>query len=106
MRIGGNRRVRELLGLLETGNLLLLRMLLRRHPAARSLPGMIYRDYASLGGDAPWRSRPLTEIIPRVNGQRVTMEYLAGEGIASPIDELAIMALVTAAVAPRVVFEI
>jgi hypothetical protein len=58
---------------------------------------MFYRDYASLGGQARWKSRPLAEILPAVNGQQITVEYLAGEGIASPIDELAIMALVTAA---------
>ena len=105
MRIGGNRRVRELLGLLETGNLLLVRLLLRQPAAARSLPGMIYRDYASLGGPARWQSKPLNEILP-ASGQRITVEYLAGEGIASPIDELAIMALVTATVQPTIVFEI
>jgi predicted O-methyltransferase YrrM len=67
---------------------------------------MIFRDDASLGGGAPWRSSDLVELLPEVSGQRACVEYLAGEGIATPIEELAALALVTAAISPRVVFEI
>jgi hypothetical protein len=106
MRVGGNRRVREALGFLETFNWLTVRMALQRKKAMRSLPGLTFRNYVALGGRAAWKSAELTELFPEVSGCRIEMEYLAGEGIASSIEELAIMALLTAATQPRVIFEI
>jgi hypothetical protein len=43
-----NKRLRQIAGLLETGNLLFLRLLLRNRAAAAVYPGEVYRTYLAL----------------------------------------------------------
>lgn len=106
MLLTHHKRLRELAGVLETANPLLLRLAVRDRRAARSFPGRVFREYMNLAGHGRWRSQPLEEVFPEFAGTRITIEHLPGEGIATPLDELAHLALLTRIVQPRRVFEI
>ena len=43
-----NKFVRQLFGLLETGNLLSLKLLIKNRSALRTYPGYVFRDYMRL----------------------------------------------------------
>ncbi len=101
-----NKTLRQCLGVLETANLLFFKLLLKRPAAARLYPGVVFRDYVSLVGREQWVSRSVTDIVPGAEGQRIVLEHLCGEGIATPIAELAHLALLTRAIAPKAIFEI
>lgn len=102
------RRVREALGLAETVNFLTLRLALRDRTAAHQLPGLMFRSYMASGGKAAWRATSIFDFLPELSDQptRITMEHVQGGGINTAIDELAYMALITAALQPACVFEI
>lgn len=99
---------REFCGVLETCNLLMLRLAITTREGARSLPGKFFRNYMASGAKARWACKPWPEVARRfeISGVRITCEYLAGEGIFTPVDELAYLALLTAAIQPKTVFEI
>ena len=101
-----NKIVRTLHGILETGNLLFLSLLVRDRGRARLLPGIVYRHYMTLRRDGRWRCRDVMEVFPNLRSARVVTEHLPGEGINTPLDELVTLALVTHAVRPRKIFEI
>lgn len=102
-----NRRLREVFGLVETLNILMIRLALRNREAVRSFPGKIFRTYMANGGKAEWRSKSWSDIanLFNISGLRINVEYLTGEGIFTPVDELAYLALLTAAIQPQTVFE-
>jgi predicted O-methyltransferase YrrM len=97
-----NKTLRHFFGILETANLLFVKLLFKRPAAARFYPGAVFRDYLSLVGSEKWVSRPVAAILPAAEGQRVVLEHLAGGGIDASIAELPQLALLT----PKAVFEI
>lgn len=107
MLLTENRRLRELAGIAETSNLLLLRLLWKDRAAAHLYPGRCFREYVRLHGDAPWRSADIFELLPelRTDRRRATLAHVPGEGIATAVDELAYLALITATLEPRRIFE-
>ena len=90
-----NKWLRQLAGLLETGNLLLLKLAFKNPSAVRLYPGKVYRDYMSLAGTGAWRSKGFFEIFPQAHEVRIVLEHSCGEGIYTPVDELAYLALIT-----------
>jgi predicted O-methyltransferase YrrM len=107
MLLTDKRRLRELAGIAETANLLLLRLMWRDREAAHQYPGLCYRQYVKLHGAAPWRSADIFEFVPELQKTRTraTLAHVPGEGIATASDELAYMALITAAIEPKRIFE-
>jgi len=101
-----NKPLRLLGGALETFSFLSLKLFLRNRAQWSRFSGKVFREYMSLVEQERWRSAPLEAILPGVCGQRIVLEHLAGEGINAPIDELAYLALITAAMQPRAIFEI
>jgi predicted O-methyltransferase YrrM len=103
-----NRRIRVLLGTLETANLLLMRLLLRDRAAARLLPGIAYRQYVYLAGGERWKCGSIFDFMSELESRpiRITLEHLHGKGLATPINELALMAMITQVLRPVQVFEI
>ena len=106
MLVGGNKRLRMALGVLETANFLFVRALLKKPSAAKTLPGRFFRDYMSVVGTGRWQSRSPFEVFPTQSPIRVTIEHIAGEGIYTAIDELAMLAYITVATDPAKIFEI
>ncbi|HJT90694.1 MAG TPA: class I SAM-dependent methyltransferase [Mycobacterium sp.] len=103
-----NRRVRIAAGTLETANLLFFKLLLHNRAAARLYPGLAFRQFVYLKQGERWRSGSIFDFMPelRTAPVRITLEHLPGEGLATPINELALMAIVTKALEPAHVFEI
>jgi predicted O-methyltransferase YrrM len=101
-----SKRVREIAGVLETANFLLLKLLIKNRAGARSFPGRVFRDYMSLAGQDRWRSLPVERLLPDFRGARITLEHMPGEGIETAIDELAYLALLTRVLEPDRIFEI
>lgn len=107
MLLTENRRIREMAGIAETANLLMLRLLWRDRSAAHLYPGRCFREYVRLHGQAPWRSGDIFEVVPELQRSRcrATLAHVPGEGIATAVDELAYLAMVAAALEPRRIFE-
>jgi len=104
-----SKRLREVLGVVETANLLLVKLLVKNSAAARSYPGIVFRDYMSLVGDDGWKSRPVEDVLPPFGRARIVIERVhdSGAGTApTPLDELAALALLTRVLEPKRIFEI
>lgn len=108
MLMTSNRRLREVVGVLETGNVLFLRLLLQRNAGAKSYLGSTFREYMKVAEKGPWSCKPLFDIFPELvtSRPRIVVEHSSDPHLATPLVELAIMALVTQAVQPSRVFEI
>jgi predicted O-methyltransferase YrrM len=91
---------------LETLNLLALKLWFKNPARASAFSGRVFRDYMSLVGQDKWASRPIEQIFPGMNDCRIVLEHLPGDGVCTPIDELAYLALMTTAVQARNIFEI
>lgn len=101
-----NKTIRKIAGVLETFNLLGLRLLLKSRAGFNLFPGTVYRNYVHLGGNAHWKAKSLFALFPQFPGGRLVVEHLPGEGVDTPVEELAAMAFVTRAIDPKKVFEI
>jgi predicted O-methyltransferase YrrM len=101
-----NKKIRQVLGVLETVNIVGLKLLFKNRTQFGLYPGRVFRDYMGLAKFDQWTSRSIFELFPEIPGGRVTLEYLSGGGINTAMDELAYLAVVTRALAPRHVFEI
>lgn len=103
-----NRKIRQLFGVLETMNFLGLKLWLKNPSDARLFPGEVFRVYMNLVQADRWTSKSVFAAIPELTSKlgRVVIEYLPGEGVATPPDALLYLALVTQAVAPKLIFEI
>lgn len=106
MLLSPNKRLRQIVGLLETGNLLFLRLLMKNRSAAAIYPGEVYRTYLSLAREGPWPCRSLFEILPDTQRVRAQIEHIPSDVIATPLEQLACLVLLTKAVQPHAVFEI
>lgn len=102
-----SKRLRQLAGLLETLSLLSLKLMVKRPDQARVFPGMVFRDYMSLVGHELWRDQDIFDLFPELREapRRIVLEHLPGQGIETRVEELAYLALVAAAVQPKLVFE-
>ena len=101
-----NKRLRQIAGLLETTSVLSLKLFWKRSDAWRRFPGMVFRDYMSLVGLERWRSQEIFELFPELKDHpRIVLEHLPGEGIETRVEVLAYLALATAAIRPKQVFE-
>ena len=101
-----NKGIRQFFGFVETANLLMLRMLFVNPRAVRAFPGIIFRNYMALRRDGAWPSLPFESIFPEFQGNRITIEHIPEPGMFNPVDELAYLALITALLQPKIVFEI
>jgi predicted O-methyltransferase YrrM len=101
------KTLRQLAGVLETANLLFIRLLLANRAKARVFPNQVHADYMYLGGHGHWQCKSIFDFLPELKAGRVrvVLEHLPGEGMTTPVNELAFMAMVTRAVAPKKVFE-
>src|SRR6266581_2029298 len=93
-------------GALETFNVLSLKLWLKNPTRARAFAGRVFRDYMSLVGEDRWFSRGINEVLPEMKEWRIVIENTPGDGIDTPIDELAYLALLTCNLKPKNIFEI
>jgi predicted O-methyltransferase YrrM len=102
-----HKRLRQVAGILETASLLTLKLLWKRPNRLRLFPGMVFRDYVSLVGHDRWRSADIFDLLPelRRNPGKIVLQPMPGEGVQTPIDELAYLALLTVSLQPKVIFE-
>lgn len=99
--------LRRLGAVLETGNVLLVKLLLRDVRSARTLPQAIHNEYMRLARDDRWSTREVEEVFPELRaGSRVSLQYLPGRGLSTDVRELANLGLATKALEPRSIFEI
>lgn len=106
MLLTKHKWLRQVLGIAETANILFLRLALHRKAKCREFPGMVFRDYMSLMQQDKWHCKDIFDIVSVPAGSRITIEHMPGEGINTPLDELAYLALLTCAIKPRNIFEI
>jgi predicted O-methyltransferase YrrM len=106
MLLSRNKRLRQIAGLLETGNFLFLRLLLKNRAAAAVYPGEIYRTYMAHAREGQWSCRSIFEILPSTQRVRAQIEHIPSRVIATPLEQLACLALLTKASEPEAVFEI
>ena len=101
-----NKLLRQIAGILETGNLLFLRLLLRNRGSAAQFPGEVYRKYLALGGQGRWPCLPVFEVLPEARRVRAVVEHIPSDVIHTPLEQLACLAVITQAIQPGKVFEI
>lgn len=101
-----NKWLRQLLGLIETGNFLYLKLLLRNRARASQYPGEVFRTYMSLVGHDRWNCKPIFDVLPSKEALQITIEHLSSDVIDTPLEQLACLALMVRSVSPRVIFEI
>jgi len=106
MLLSKNKRLRQISGLIETGNLLFLKLLLRNRKAAAVFPGEVYRTYMGLAREGRWSCRSVFEILPKRDRVRFEVEHIPSDFIGTPLEQLACLALITRATQPKTVFEI
>jgi predicted O-methyltransferase YrrM len=101
------KTLRQVAGLLETTNFLMLKLLWKRPDRARVFPGLMFRDYMSLVERAAWRAATLFDVFPELRERpaRIQLAHLPGEGVETRLDELGYLALAAAAVKPKMIFE-
>jgi predicted O-methyltransferase YrrM len=105
MLLTKNKYLRVACGTLETLSYIGIKLWLKNPSAAHRYPGKVFREYMSLVGRDRWISKGIQEVFP-LGSARVVIEHLPGQGIATPIDELAYLAIITRVVSPKSVFEI
>jgi hypothetical protein len=90
--------------MIETINLLGIKLLLRtkNYAAFTTYPHEVFRVYMKFVKFDRWCSKTLFETFPNSKGQRITVEHLPGEGIQTPIEELACLAFITKTLNPLV----
>jgi predicted O-methyltransferase YrrM len=101
-----HRRLRQFNGVLETANWLFLKLLFKNPSGSRTYPGLVFRDYMSLVKNEHWPSRSIFEVCGGLSHERIQIEHLPGDGIATSIAELAYMAMICRALKPKKIFEI
>ena len=106
MLLTPKKRLRQIAGLIETGNLLFLRLLMKNRAAAAVYPGEVYRTYLSLSGGDRWPCLSLFDVLPETRRVRAQIEHIASDVISTPLEQLACLALLTKALQPQAVFEI
>lgn len=106
MLIVKNKKLRQIAGLVETGNLLFLKLLLRNRNAAGVFPGEVFRTYMKLAREDKWSCRSIFEILPEARRIRFEIEHIPSDVIGTPLEQLACLALLTRAIRPEFVFEI
>jgi predicted O-methyltransferase YrrM len=107
MILSRSKRLRQVAGLLETTSFLSLKLLWKRSDRARLFPGVVFREYMSLVGRERWRSEEIFDAFPELRDapRRIVLEHLPGRGVQARVDALAYLALICAAVRPKIVFE-
>jgi predicted O-methyltransferase YrrM len=106
MLLTPNKSLRLAGGALETMSFLSLKLLCRSRHQWRAFSGRVFRQYMSLARQDKWLSRSIDEIFPEQRSTRLVLDYMTGEGIHTPADELVYLALATAAIKPGKIFEI
>jgi predicted O-methyltransferase YrrM len=106
MLLIANKPLRVAFALIETANLLALKLWMKNPGAARIFPGRVFRTYMSLVKQDRWLSQTIDELLPDLKDGTIVLEHMEGGGIFTPIDELAYMALITKYIAPKRIFEI
>jgi predicted O-methyltransferase YrrM len=100
------KRWRQLAAVLETGNLLMLRLLLRNRSCAAMYPSRVFREYMSLVRHDQWSCRSIFDVLPPADEITVTIQHIQSDVIATPLEQLACLAMITRAFEPRTIFEI
>ncbi|MBB84918.1 MAG: hypothetical protein CL931_14005 [Deltaproteobacteria bacterium] len=106
MLFSGTKTLRQIAAVLETGNLLFLRLLLTNPSAARVFPGEMYRSYLGLSGGDAWPCRPIFELLPNAGRVRATIEHIPSNVIGTPLEQLSALALFARATNATRIFEI
>jgi predicted O-methyltransferase YrrM len=107
MLLSKNKSLRLFLGVVETANLLSLRLAWKNRANLRSFPGKVFRSYMSLAKQDKWLSQEIYEIFPGSADVRAAFEYPRNEKpIKTPLDDLVRLALITKIVQPKSIFEI
>lgn len=101
-----NKPIRMIAGFLETASLLGLKLWMKNPAEARSFPGRIFREYMHLRRNGRWRACSIDEFVPGARECELRLLHADGEGVFTPVDELAYLAILSRRLQPRVIFEI
>lgn len=101
-----NKTMRLAFGMLETFNLLFVRLLIKNPSRSRMFPGKIFREYMSLVEKDRWVCKDIFDILTIPPGTRIVLEHMPGQGIVAKLDELAYLALFARVCKPQNIFEI
>ena len=101
-----NKRIRQIGALIETFNILALKLIIKNPSRFSLYPGIFFRNYMSLVTRDKWTSRGIFELFPVSKGVRISIEHSPGQGIIASIDELSYLAFITKIIEPKKIFEI
>jgi predicted O-methyltransferase YrrM len=99
------KALRQVVGLLETGNFLFLKLLFKNRAAAAQYPGDVYRTYMAYARDDHWQCRSIFEVLPDAGRVRAQIEHIPSGVIRTPLEQLSCLAVITKATEPLAVFE-
>ena len=106
MLLSNRKWLRQLVAVLETGNLLMLRLLLRNRQCVSMYPGRIFREYMSLVQHDQWSCKSIFDVIAPHQETKVTIQHIRNSVIETPLEQLACLAIVARAFEPHTIFEI
>ncbi len=101
-----NKRIRQIAAVLEAGNLLMLKLLLRNPRQVRRYPAEAFRAYLGLAGHDRWACRSIFDVIRSRGPIRIELEHVHDDTILTPLEQLACLALISRAMEPETIFEI
>jgi predicted O-methyltransferase YrrM len=101
-----NKTLRQVGGMLETANLLLLKLWLKNPSMVRSFPGEMFRTYMALAREERWTCKSIFEVLDCKEAVRITLDHIPSTVIETRLEQLACLALATKFMEPHAIFEI
>ena len=84
MLLSNRKWLRQLVAVLETGNLLMLRLLLRNRQCVSMYPGRIFREYMSLVQHDQWSCKSIFDVIAPLPAHASTGSHTGSGALAFP----------------------
>lgn len=108
MLLSKSRRLRTIALAAQTVNVVALKALWKNPSQGRAIFNRYFHTYLDLvkGGEVPWSVKSIFEAFPEAANLSITLEHKPGGGIATNVKQLAYLAIITKALAPKRIFEI
>jgi len=108
MLLSRNKRLRQIALVLQTVNLAAVKAWVKNPAEGRVIFNKYFHTYLDIvkGDGVPWAVKSIFEAFPEAANLSVTLEHKPGGGIATNVKQLAYLAIITKALAPKRIFEI
>ncbi len=86
MLLTKHKRLRILLGLLETASWLSVKLWIKSPRNARLFPGSVFRTYMGLVGREKWTCKSIFDAFPDLEDTRIEIHHLPGGGVHASLE--------------------